>query len=144
MFATNSAGLFQAGAQGLTGPVQTNCEITVGDLQVLRHELRRFLLEIDSPNELGIVRTKRRQEPVEAGADGGFHLIEGRFFIVSRESQFLEKGVIATGLCPSRSIVIYERVTKDFVEPGHHTFITAYGMVTLNGSDHALLQEIIN
>jgi hypothetical protein len=124
--------------------VQTNREIAVRDLQLLRHELRRFLLEIDSLDELGIVRTKRRQEPVKAGTDGRFHLIEGRLLIVARESQFLEKGVIATGLCTSRSIVIDERVTKDFVEPGHHTFITAYGMVTLNGSDHALLQEIIN
>lgn len=77
---------------------------------------------------------------METGADGEFHLIDRRLFIVPGESQFLEKGFIATSLCTFRSIIIDERVTKDLLEPGHHTFIYSSGMVTLNGSDHALLQ----
>jgi hypothetical protein len=39
---------------------------------------------------------KLRQKPVEAGAGSGFHRIDRRLLIVSRESQFLEKGLIAT------------------------------------------------
>lgn len=56
VFAADPAGLFQAGAQGLAGSVQTNREIALRDLQFLSNAFRRFALEIDSPDDLGIIR----------------------------------------------------------------------------------------
>lgn len=83
MLTADAAIFFEAGAQGLTGAVQTNREIVVRGLQILRNTFRRFTLEIDPPDELGIIRTQLWEETVEAGADGGFHFIERRLLIVS-------------------------------------------------------------
>src|SRR5574340_592022 len=134
------AGLFQAGAQGLTGSVQTNREIVVRDLQLLCDACRRFILEIDSPDELGIVRTQLWKQTVKAGTDGGLYLVDWRLLIVPGESQLLEKGFIAASFRAFRPIIVDECVADDFMEPGHHTVIISYGMVALNGSDEALLQ----
>jgi hypothetical protein len=139
VFAADPTGLFQAGAQGLAGSMQTNREIALRDLQLLRHTLRRFLIEIDSLDEFSIVRMKRRQKPVEAGAGSGFHLIDRGLLIVSGRTQFLKKGFIATSLRPFRPIIVDECVAKDLIEPRHYTFIISNGMVALNGADDTLL-----
>jgi len=142
--AADPTGLFQASAQSLAGSMQTNREIAWGDLQLLRHTLRRFLVEINSLDQLGIVRMKHRQQPVEAGAGSGLHRIDWGLLIVSGCTQFLKKGFIATSLRPFRPIIVDECVAKDLIEPGHYTFIISNGMVALNGTDHTLLQEILS
>jgi len=81
MLAANPAGVLQLGTKGLSCTVEADSEVVGGDLEVLRHRLGGFAVQIDPPEQFPITWTQRWKELVETAADGRSDLVSGRFLV---------------------------------------------------------------
>jgi hypothetical protein len=120
---TDPAGGFQALAQGLAGTMQPDGEVVQRNLQLLGDSLRNFALEIDAPDQFGIVRAERGQQAGQAGAHGRLQVIDGRLLILADLHEFTKIGVITPRFRVVSPIVVNHRMAQNSIEPGDDALV---------------------
>tara|TARA_B000000460_G_scaffold144988_1_gene102345 strand:- start:695 stop:1357 length:663 start_codon:yes stop_codon:yes gene_type:complete len=100
-----------------TRPVQAHSDIVGREPEISRNSFSRFSFEIDAPNDLGVIRAKRRQGVLNASA---WIFIVVRFGSIRHFPGLGFIGIPAPLPRRAPPIVVNKRIAQDPAKPGVH------------------------
>jgi hypothetical protein len=108
----------ECGAQRSSRPVQAHSQIVGGDAEPLRNFIAWLTEEIDLPDQLRVLGRQRRQNPVEATANGTLGVIVDEHRPLLSRLQTLERHLSYTGA----TIVVGQSPAKYLRQPSFQGF----------------------
>jgi len=83
MLAADPARFFKLGPERLSCTVEADSEVVRSHLEFLSHTLGRLAPQINPSEQFSITWAQRRKELMEATADDGSDLVNGRFLVLA-------------------------------------------------------------
>jgi hypothetical protein len=138
MVGADAARGFKRLSQGAPSPVTTDVQVVSRQPELLRHLVRRPLVQVDRGQHRGVFGPKRREERAEAFAEGSLVLPReiGQAMPVV---QPLRPAVLDV---PS-SVGVDDCIPEDAVEPGGETFAVVDVWRCAEGAEESLLEDVL-
>jgi hypothetical protein len=138
MLGTDPAGRHHLLPQCLPGPEQADGGVPRCQASLCRVRLDRRPVDLDTPQDLGVLGLKPGGQAADASADLPVHLAaRDRRLQLPRERRFTKLRRSAP------TVVVHDRVTEHAVEPSDNRLLVAQGTSVFEGAPEGFLQEVL-